>query len=184
MLPGTYKMIAQYGSQSDSTMITVSRDPRLEMTAQQERQVQQAIKEYEEVVAMATADFGRITEAKKTLKVIDAMISTIQDTTQNEWKELSKQEHKNLNDLELLFMDAQGLKGIQRNPNNLNAYLRTARRYIGSAVGTPGGNAQVAMNKAKEQAAEVTEKIDAYMSSDWMELKEKVKSFDFDIFRE
>ena len=184
VLPGTYKMIAQYGSQSDSTMITVSRDPRLEMTAQQERQVQQAIKEYEEVVAMATADFGRITEAKKTLKVIDAMISTIQDTTQNEWKELSKQEHKNLNDLELLFMDAQGLKGIQRNPNNLNAYLRTARRYIGSAVGTPGANAQVAMNKAKEQAAEVTEKIDAYMSSDWMELKEKVKSFDFDIFRE
>ena len=184
VLPGTYKMIAQYGSQSDSTMITVSRDPRLEMTAQQERQVQQAIKEYEEVVAMATADFGRITEAKKTLKVIDAMISTIQDTTQNEWKELSKEQHKNLDDLELLFMDAQGLKGIQRNPNNLNAYLRTARRYIGSAVGTPGANAQVAMNKAKEQAAEVTEKIDAYMSSDWMELKEKVKSFDFDIFRE
>jgi len=184
VLPGTYKVIAQYGSQADSTTITVSRDPRLEMTAQQEQQAQQAMKEYEEVVAIATEQFHRITEAKKTLKVLDAMISTIQDTTQNEWKKLSKEHHKSINDLELLFMDAQGLKGIQRNPNNLNAYLGTARRYIGSSIGKPGANAQVAMDKAKDKTMEVTSKIDQYMSSGWMDLKEKVNLFDFDIFKE
>ena len=184
VLPGDYKVVAQYGDQADSTMITVSRDPRLNMTARQEQQVQQAMKDYEAVVEMATEEFSKITEAKKTLKVLDAMISTIQDTTQNEWTELSKEHHKSLNDLELLFMDAQGLKGIQRNPNNLNAFLGTARRYISSSTGTPGANAQIALNKAKTQATEVSAKIAEYMSSDWVELKEKVKSFDFDIFKD
>jgi hypothetical protein len=81
-------------------------------------------------------------------------------------------------------MDAEGLKGIQRNPNNLNGFLGTARRYIGSSTGTPGANAQIALNKAKAQTQEVADKIATYMSSDWVELKEKVKSFDFDIFKD
>ena len=184
VLPGKYKIVASYANVVDSVHVEVMMDPRVEVTAKQKAEVKQAVATYEELVSKANEKFGKIQEARKTLKIIDVLISTIQDTTQKEWKEISKEHHKSLDSLEALFMDKEGLKGIQRNPNNLNAYLRTARRYIGSSIGKPGDNAMIALNKAVSKTQEVVDEIDQYMSSDWIDLKEKVESFEFSIFED
>ena len=42
----------------------------------------------------------------------------------------------------------------------------------------------IALNKAVSKTQEVVDEIDQYMSSDWIDLKEKVESFEFSIFED
>lgn len=182
VLPGTYKVNITYKDHSDSTILEVKMDPRIDLTASEIAKKKGAISQMEQSVSTATAAFKRIQKAKKSLGLIDQLIATVQDTTKKELSDLSKKQKKSLEQLEELFMDKQGLKGIQRNPNNLNAYLRTGMRYLNSSIGVPNPNAQVAIDRAKNKVNEVNEAVEAYFKTDWSEFRGMINKLDFELF--
>ena len=184
VFPGTYKMVISYGDQKDSIMTTVSMDPRVEMTEQDLKSMVEAGDKYAVNFENAKEAFDRVKKAKKSIALIEKLNETLTDSTKTEMVKLTKETKEKLDVLEHLFFDKQGLKGIQRNPNNLNSILRTGRRYLGSSYGAPNANAQIAMKKGEQRAMEVIEKVNAFMSKDWAEYQEAIKNVEFDLFKD
>ena len=74
------------------------------------------------------------------------------------------------------------LKGIQRNPNSLNALMWGARRYLRSSYGKPTPNAQLAIDKAQTAITGTLEEVNTFFTTDWMDYKDKVKAMEYDLF--
>ncbi len=183
VLPGDYTIIATYKDHVRQATINVQMDPRVDISTAQIAELQASMDSYEVMVDEASDLFEQLKEANKTLKIVDALVGTIQDTTKKEWETISKEHHKSIEELEGLFMDKEGLKGIQRNPNNLNAFMRTARRYVGSSMGEPQENALIAMTKAQDRLTEVKKQVKAYFDGPWADLKNKVETHEFYLFK-
>ena len=181
--PGEYNVVISYGEWKDSIQTSVGVDPRLELTKTEMEQIVGLRKDYDKTIDLAREGFEQIREAKKSIDLIERLAKTLPDTTKKAFMKDIKQEKESLENLELLFFDKENQKGIQRNPNNLNAKLWMARRYLGTSIGAPGENANVAVSHAKNKTAEVLEALEEYMNGAWPEFKEKVNSMNFDLFK-
>ncbi len=183
VLPGTYKVVLSHGEWRDSVMTEVKMDPRVDFTTADKTALEAAQKQFEEKVEMATEQYTEIKEARKTIALVEKLIETVKDTTQKELKEITKSQKEKLDELELMYMDKEGLKGIQRNPNNLNAIMRTARRYISASYGAPTPNAVIAINRAEDEINTVVSVVKDYFNTDWQQYQEKIEAVDFSIFK-
>jgi len=184
-MPGTYTVSVTYGNHTASTKVEVLRDPRLEISISDQKALTEANKGLEGMNKLAKDAFDKITEAKKSVSLIENLTETIEktDSTRTQLEELTKTQKEGLKKLELLFFDDDKLKGIQRNPKSLQAVHGTARRYVNTSYGAPGPNAQVSVHKAKMAVEEIVQKVESYMSNEWKTYKSEVDKIDFRIFK-
>jgi photosystem II stability/assembly factor-like uncharacterized protein len=184
VLPGTYKMVATYGDFKDSVMINVLADPRIDVTMAEMRAEQAATDEFYELVEKATDAFNQLKQAKKTIKLVDDQMINAADSTKKEIKKLGKSMQDSITNLQNLFTDEPGLKGIQRNPNTLNGHLSTASRYIRASEGAPGQMARFAIAKAENEATEVITKVNKFFDGDWKDYRAKVEAAQRPLFKD
>jgi len=184
VLPGTYKTIIVYGDHKDSVTTHVHLDPRLDLTESDRKDMMAASKDYEQVIEKATTSFDKLMKAKKSIVLVEKLTATLSDTTKTYVSDMTKEEKKKIKELELLYMDEEGLKGIQRNPKTLRAQLGSASRYIGTAYGKLGDNGNVAVRKATSATDDIVEKVEAYLNGSWKEYQQKINDIDFKIFDE
>lgn len=184
VLPGVYKTVISYGEYKDSVETHVHLDPRLELTEADRAAMISASKSHAETVKKATSAFDRLMKAKKSLGLVDKLTETLADTMKTHVADLTKGEKKSIEELELLFLDKENQKGIQRNPNTLRAVLGAAGRYVGSSYGALGSNGQVAVDKARTEAAEIINRVDTYLAGPWKEYQQKINDIEFKIFEE
>ncbi len=184
VLPGEYKLYARYGKNLDSLNINVKSDPRLEITKEDIRAVQEVYQDYYKDVSLAKDGFEKIKEAKKSVALVKKLMVLIeQDTIKDNLKKRNKDIGKQLSKLEELYMDKPDQKGIQRNAYNLNSYLYTASRYVGSSWKKPGKNAMNAVYQAKEKTSDVLKQLDAFFEKDWVEYKTYVNELNLTPFK-
>ena len=181
-LPGTYEIIAQYKDLVDKIKVDVTLDPRLNLSENDIKAMRQARKDFEVTTTKAKEAFDKIKTAKSSLSIVEKMASTLQDSIKKDLAESIKDHKKKLQDLENMFFNQQGLKGIQRNPNVLSAHLSTAGRYIRGSHGAPGPNAVYAIQMANEKTDKVVRSVEAYLTEEWSEFKSEVENIEFDIF--
>ena len=99
-------------------------------------------------------------------------------------KKQMKEISNSIDSLSNLFMDPEGLKGIQRNPNTLNNRLWTARRYLGSSWTIPGQNAMKAVTNAKKEAEETIKAVNKFIQVDYLLFQETINGLRVKIFKE
>jgi len=184
VLPGEYTTVISYKDYKDSIKTVVHIDPRLELSESNRKAMLSSAEDYQEIISKATASFEKLMKAKKSMTLVEKLTETLSDTTKTFVGDLTKEEKKKIEELELLFFDKEGLKGIQRNPSTLSAQLRGAGRYIRSAYGAVGPNGQIAVDKATSETNKVTAKVEEYLSGDWKKYQAKINEVDFKIFDE
>jgi photosystem II stability/assembly factor-like uncharacterized protein len=184
VMPGDYLVVAVYKGKKDSTMVTVKADPRLEVSDRDMADIQKTFDDYYSYVTESTEAFAKIKEAKKSLDIVKKLIPIAEKADQDSLKAKNKIISKRLTELEELYMDSPGKKGIQRNSYNLNSYLFTASRYVGSSLKKPGKNAMLAVNHAKTKVEEVTSEVESFFEKDWPEYKRFVNDLNLTPFKE
>ena len=184
VLPGTYKVIVEYGDAKDSLTANVSLDPRINLTEDDIATIRSVREEYDQLNKEAKQLLDQVLKAQKSLTLIEKLIETTTDSTHKELKELTKTQKDKLEEFELMFFDKQNQKGIQRNPNTFTAVLRTAGRYLRTSLGAPGANADTAMKKAHSKFELIKEVIDTYMGGEWNDYQNKINEVQFDLFGE
>ncbi len=183
VMPGNYKVIVQYGDAKDSSMVKIKSDPRSKVTDASRRAINQETEAFYAVITASKESFDQIKDAKKSLDLSKKIIEMQEDTLQ---KDLNKEMgviSSRLDSLSNLFMDPEGLKGIQRNPNTLTTRLWTARRYIGSSWEKPGQNAMKAANNAKEDAQKTIGAVNDFIQGDYKAFQETIKGLKVEIFK-
>ena len=186
VLPGTYKIYAQYGEEMDEVSVDVMMDPRVDyITADDLSDLQAAFDDFNGVTIQAADGFDRLKEAKKSVELIEKLTSTLDEgEEQKQLKESNKDQKMKIEELMALYMDKPDLKGIQRNPNTLNRKLGMARRYMRASYGAPTPNAQIAVDQAKVALTEVMEAQNEYFDGEWAEYKSKVEAMKFELFED
>lgn len=182
-LPGKYMAYVSYGGSVDSIEVEVMADPRLDITETEREEMIATRDEYDKLLMDAKEAYDQIVDAKESLGLIEKMSDMLSDTIKTQMKEAIKTEKKQLDELDKLFFNPQKQKGIQRNPENLMAYIGRARRYIGTSIGRPGPNAAIAMSQAQEKCKSVADQVEAYMTDEWASFQSMVEGTDFPLFK-
>lgn len=184
VLPGEYKLVATYGDHKDSSMIKVHADPRLETDMDALIAADAMMADFEGVVAAATDGFQSLQDAAKTIKLVDNAMANAPDDSKKELSKMGKALQDTIAQLEKLYMDPEGLKGIQRTAENLSNSLRSARRYLSDINGEPSQMATITMEAARQETRNVLAKINAFMTGDFAKYRQKVEAVEYSLFKE
>ncbi|MCB0636006.1 MAG: hypothetical protein KDC54_05290, partial [Lewinella sp.] len=184
VLPGLYTLIMTYGDQEQTTEVMVHSDPRIEYPENAWAARTELSEDLEGVVKAATEGFNRLREARETIGLVERALTNAPDSLLTKVKEQGKALRDSLDALELLYMDADDVKGIIRTPDNLTSTLRTASRYISDVVGEPSQMALVSLEQARSQTEQVLEKVNAFLENDFAAYRQAVEAVQYSLFKE
>jgi hypothetical protein len=106
------------------------------------------------------------------------------DSTRQALEKTGKTLRDTILTLEKLYMLPDDAKGIQRDPDNLQAALYTASGYIGDVKGNTSQMADLTLEQARRKTQAVIDRINAFMSGPFAEYKAAVEAVRFSLFKE
>ncbi|MEO1020924.1 MAG: hypothetical protein AAFW89_00155 [Bacteroidota bacterium] len=171
VLPGTYKVKMTYGGFSDSTMVTVHPDSRMEMPMTALRasdELRNSMNDLREKLAEATS---KLVEAKEIVEM-NEKLAKADSRDKDDLKELNEANKKTKKQidslLDMVFGKQDNRQGIVRNPNpTVMTRLFAPGRYLGGDYDGPGETEQNLLRLAKEAVDDAVSQINNFFNVDW-----------------
>ena len=186
VLPGRYKIVIVNGKEKDSTFVNVKFDPRVNVSDKDLVEHDAAMKDLRGLVEKSTDAFNRLKDANKTIGIVESQMDMATVAPDSLKTNLTKQ-GKNLKDsilnLEKMFMAPRDAKGIVRSSDNLMDKVFHAMGLMNSVPGKPTTNATVALDKAKETATKIFDKINSFFANDWTKYQSNVETVKYSLFK-
>jgi len=184
VLPGKYKAVISLGDKKDSVFVDVKMNPNDQMTKEDLMAIKKVQDEHALLVNEAKMSYDQILAAKKSISIVEKLMENQQDTIKNEFKKIHKNLYKSLDELSDLYISPENVKGIQRNPDQLNSVLFGALNYIRTSWGEPQENAMISLDRAKKMTLMTSSKVAAFFNGEWKTYQEKVAGLDVKIFKD
>jgi photosystem II stability/assembly factor-like uncharacterized protein len=184
VLPGEYWVKADYMGYRDSVKVRVLDDPRLNISAADREAKNAAIRDLHKTVERATKAYDRLKEAEKTIGLVESQFANVPDSLKKEVNKLGGTIKDSIGVLKEKFLQHKEVKGIQRNPEVLNAKFWNALGYIDGGLGAPNAAAQTSIANAKRDAEAVIDLVNALFETQWKEYRAKVEEVKFSVFKD
>lgn len=184
VLPGKYKAVIEYSGKKDSVIVDVKADPNSPVSNTALAEIRKAEDQHTLLVKDAKTAFEKLTNARKSISIVEKILETQPDTIKKTFKDIHKKLNGQLDTLTHLFVEPENVKGIQRNPDQLSSVLYSALNYIRSSWSAPKANASLAYEKAKLMTTKTVKAVTDFMQNDWKTYQQKVKNMDVKIFNE
>lgn len=184
VVPGTYKAVFVYGTDSSETSIKVNMDPRIDVQLANLQAKEAFLKRTEALSTEVTAATNQLNEAQKTIDKVNAMIKDLDTPEAKELAEATKEIKKKLDKTREAFNGpTREGQGIVRNlfPTTMTRQF-VPRSYANSSFGAPGATEERLYTQAKESAEEAIAEVNKFMNGDWKAFEEKVKATPIDLF--
>ncbi|UZO80319.1 hypothetical protein NBT05_15355 [Aquimarina sp. ERC-38] len=185
VIPGTYKVVFEYGNQKDSTTVTVKSDPRLKISEQNIQEVYTASKQVEELIQTAATAVKQLVESK-----------TIVSRYQKDLKELDKKKYKSaidsskavtkkIDSLVAFYIGKEDKRqGITRTPEvTIMQRLSTANWYVSSRQNGLTATERTLIKHAKNDLTEALQKTNSFYTSDWESYEAQIKALNLSPFK-
>ncbi len=189
VLPGTYKVKMTYGGVSDSTVVRVHYDPRIDYTMeglQARKSMQEELQKLMGTMAEATT---QLVEAKEMIGTAETMLKAHKNGGSEEQIKALKETTKTVKDsvnalLDYVFGEESDKQGIVRSPKRtVTTYLYEPFRYIGSSLGAPGATEKKLMEAARSKTGEAVAKINGFFETEWPEYVKTMEEASLSPFR-
>jgi len=184
-IPGTYKVVMEYGGESSETSITVHADPRIKPVLTDLQAKDAFLKKVEALSSEVTATTKKLDEAQKVIDKVNSLIKDVKTDDAKGLETAAKDIKKKLDAAREAFTGpkVEG-QGIVRNlfPTTMSR-LFDPRSYANSSYTAPGATEERLLAQAKEAAAEAIAKVEAFIQGDWKTFEEKVKATPIDLFQ-
>ena len=118
------------------------------------------------------------------MKLVEDQFVNVPDSVKKEVLKLGKTLQDSIGALKAGFFMQKEPKGIERDPNNLNAYLFKALGYIGDGMGAPNATAQIAIREAKQEVDKLVARVNGLFEKDWKTYREKAEGIKYSLFKE
>jgi photosystem II stability/assembly factor-like uncharacterized protein len=185
VLPGTYKVKFTYGGASDSTMVTVHTDPRIEMPMEALVATSEYMDELMEVRTRMADAVALLREAQDIVEVNETLVKASSEDLE-EMKEANKETKEKIEDLfNMVFGKRDDRQGITSNPDiTVMNRLYAPNRYTGGDFDGPGATEQNLLRLAREAVDDAVAEINDFISGDWIEYQQTIESADLSPFKE
>jgi photosystem II stability/assembly factor-like uncharacterized protein len=180
--PGVYTVVATYGGHTQSQLLTVRPDPRLDREpgsyAQQEA-LNQRLERYTEVAATA---FDRLREARQSIDLVNKAFANADPAVKDTLRAQGKTLLDSIAALELLYMMPEDIKGIQRNPDNLTGVLGMTSRYLRDVGQSPSQMAELMLDRAEAQTRAVVGRVNDFLKGEFADYRAAVEAAQATLF--
>ncbi len=184
VLPGEYWVKVKYMDYKDSVKVRVLDDPRLNISPQNRAARAAAMRDMYQTVERANKAYERLKEAEETIGLVESQFVNVPDSLKKDVNKLGKTVKDSIGVLKDKFLTHKEVKGIQRNPNVLNAHLSLAFDYIEGNQGAPSASAQVAITSAERETEELIGKVNALFDTLWKDYRAKVEAVQYSLFKD
>ena len=183
-LPGTYKVVMEYGGETSETSITVHAYPRIQPTLSNLEAKDTFLKKVEALSSEVTATTKKLDEAQKVIDKVNSMVKDLKTEEAKALESAAKEIKKKLDTAREAFTGPryEG-QGIVRNlfPTTMTK-LFAPRSYANSSYAAPGATEERLLDQAKDAASAAISKVEAFIQGDWKAFEEKVKATPIDLF--
>lgn len=184
VLPGDYLVKVKYMDWSDSILVTVLDDPRLNIAAADREARNQAVREVHKLAERAAKAYDRLKEAEKTLGLVESQFVNVPDSLKKETLKLGSAIKDSIGTLKDEFFNHKETKGIQRGKQGLNSFYWNALGYINGNMGAPNATAKIAIEKARRETDSIIEKINKLFDNQWVEYRKQVEVIKYSLFKD
>jgi photosystem II stability/assembly factor-like uncharacterized protein len=175
VLPGRYKVIGSYGKEKDSTWIQVQSDARTDRSLVDIQAKMDAQNDYMKMIEKITKSWNALKEADKWVGNAEIGIGNAPDTVKTAIAKQGKSMRDSISTLMKLFLEPKDVKGISRNPSVLGNMIFEPMQYLGAASGKPTQNTLYAVEKVRNAARPILEKVNQFFEKDWSKYQEAVE---------
>lgn len=186
VLPGDYRVKATYGDQVSETTITVSYDPRLEMSTSamtEKYQTAKKLESYQETIAAA------VKQLVTSKKIAQGYKSKLSKKDKKRYKTTIEASGKMIKTIDALLDQYLGKRdkrqGITRNPEpNVYQRLNTARWYVNSRFGAQTSTEQRLVAQIREALNKALKETNSFFDTEWKTYQTAAEKIQISPFKE
>nr|WP_297785709.1 hypothetical protein [uncultured Allomuricauda sp.] len=184
--PGTYKVKAVYGDISDSTMVTVKTDPRLDVNLASINEVYETGKKLEGYTQTAADAVKQLVESKD---LANKFKKELKELDKNKFKEQIKASEeivKQIDSVVALYLGKEDKRqGITDDPEpNVMSRLGNASYYVNTRKSGITETERRMIRFAEEELKSALDKTNAFFNDEWKSYRASIESLDLSPFKE
>ena len=189
VLPGTYKVKMTYQGESDSTMLRVHFDPRIEYSMSGLRAKQEMTEELQGIISSLADATNQLVEAQEMIETAEGMIKANNNDLGEDQLKMLKDQTKAVKDsvqalMEHVFGKEDDRQGITSSPErSVTSYLYGPYRHLGSSLGAPASTEKTLIRLAREKANGAIEMINSFFADEWPSYIETMESVELSPFK-
>ena len=182
-LPGTYKLRLTYNGFTDSTLLEVKADPRLEVNVDAIIKNQEIVDKLMVKIELLAKAYDRIKESKETMAAIKKITLKYKDENIKQLKQVTKEVEEAMKEMSADLFPKENVQGIYRNPNLVTTKLRSIRSFLNSIE--PLNNTELLTLEQTEKVVDETlEKINKFYELDWTKYRKAVEDANISPFKD
>jgi photosystem II stability/assembly factor-like uncharacterized protein len=185
VLPGTYKVVLNYGNLNTETTIEVKNDPRLEVNIEAQKAVYKASKQlesYQNTTAKATR---QLAESKE---IAEGYLKALRKKDKDTYSDTIKHTEdivKTIEDIFVLFFGkVDERQGITSDPKvSVMERLGTASYYVSTRPNGLTSTEEILIKNAKNDLTNALEQANSFFENEWKDYRSKIETIDITPFK-
>jgi photosystem II stability/assembly factor-like uncharacterized protein len=185
VLPGTYKVVLNYGNLNTETTIEVKNDPRLEVNIEAQKAVYKASKQlesYQNTTAKATR---QLAESKE---IAEGYLKALRKKDKDTYSDTIKHTEdivKTIEDIFVLFFGkVDERQGITSDPKvSVMERLGTASYYVSTRPNGLTSTEEILIKNAKNDLTNALEQVNSFFENEWKDYRSKIETIDITPFK-
>ncbi|UJH67743.1 WD40/YVTN/BNR-like repeat-containing protein [Allomuricauda sp. SCSIO 65647] len=184
--PGTYKIKVTFGTTSDSTMVTVKTDPRLNVSTANINEVYQTQKQLEKHIQTAADAVKQLIESKDLANKYSKELKELDKEKYKDRIKASKDIVKQIDSVVAVFMGKEDKRqGITRNPETtVMQRLNTASYYVGSRKNGITETEKRLIRFAETDLKNALQKTNMFFADKWKAYRESIEALKLSPFKD
>jgi photosystem II stability/assembly factor-like uncharacterized protein len=187
VFPGTYKVVIAVGKDSDSTMLTVKEDPRIEVKKEVYEAKKKMIDRLQQSADKLTAALDKIADAEETMTKIEASLRGVEGKDADSLRKAAvaiRAEIKKIRD-GISGRSAENRQGITRFADRTtNTALQGARGEIMGKLAAPTSQTERLVTEAETAVNNSVQQINDLINGKWAAYRKQVEATPIKFFKD
>lgn len=187
VLPGTYKLVVNYGRNSDSTFVTVKDDPRLgnrnDIKVAQRKMYDRLRKSVDKLIE----GNDRLTEAEETVTKIQAQIRGVEGKEMDSLRKMGTRMQEEIKSIrEMISGKTSDKQGISRSPFEVTVQtqVQLANMSIATKMVEPGQQEEILLGNAEKAIADAIDRINNFFATKWKDYRSLYETSKVSLFKD
>jgi hypothetical protein len=186
VFPGTYKLVLSLGKESDSTMVTIKDDPRLNKSEEVKTAQRKMLDRLRKSSDKLLTGMDRLTESEEVLAKLTADLKGLTGKEMDSLRKATTATQDSIKALrEFISGKTSDRQGISRPPQItvLNT-MQTAQQYITAKSVTPGPQEEQLVKNAEDIITAAVKKINQFYAAQWNNYRRQVEGTKINLFKD
>jgi hypothetical protein len=186
VLPGTYKVVLTLGKESDSTMVTIKDDPRIQKSAQAIAAQRAMIERLRKSASKLTEGMDRLSESEDALAKLQTSLRGLEGKELDSLRKATTATQDTIKAIrEFISGKRSDRQGITRTADiTVMSTMQDAQRYIMAKSVAPSKQEEQLVANAESMINAALKRINGFYATRWADYRKHVEGTKLSLFKE